>query len=90
MPADEVLRLSNITKIIEKTADIEERVEFTNTAYGTLTGSMPGCFLIDHHINIQANMLSDDRHLNKIGFYTMLANIRFFMFNILPRSRRSR
>ena len=79
-----------LPRLSKKTADIEERVEFTNTAYGTLTGSMPGCFLIDHHINIQVNMLSDDRHLNKIGFYTMLANIRFFMFNILPRSRRSR
>ena len=79
-----------LPRLSRKTADIEERVEFTNTAYGTLTGSMPGCFLIDHHINIQIDMLSDDRHLNKIGFYTMLANVRFFMFNILPRSRRSR
>ena len=71
-------------------ADIEGRIEFTNTAYGTLTSSMPGCFLINHNINIHMDMLSDDRHLNKIGFYTLLANIRFFMFNILPRSRRSR
>ena len=69
-------------------ADIQERIEYTNTAYGTLTSSMPGCFLIN--INIHMDMLSDDRHLNKIGFYTLLANIRFFMFNILPRSRRSR
>ena len=71
-------------------ADIQERIEFTNTAYGTLASSMPGCFLINHNINIHMDMLSDDRHLNKIGFYTLLANIRFFMFNILPRSRRSR
>ena len=73
-----------------RVADIEALVDQTNAAYGTLIGSMPGCFLIDHTINISIEMVSDDKHLDKLGFYTMLANFRFFMFNILPRSRRSR
>ena len=44
---------------------------------------------VRHSLNIDETMLYDRKHLNKKGFYRMLANIRFFMFGIWkPRNAR--
>ena len=38
--------------------------------------------VVRHSLNIDDTMLFDRKHLNKKGFYRMLANIRYFIFGI--------
>ena len=71
-------------------SDIFERAAETSARFSAIINTYPGTFFINHAMNITIEMLADERHLNKEGFFIMLANIRFCMFGILPRSKRSR
>ena len=42
------------------------------------------------HKNIYSTMLRDRKHLDRVGFTTLLANIRFALFGKLPRSMQSK
>ena len=48
-----------------------------------LSKNTQGVSLI-HHRNIAKYMMSDTKHLNKDGFFTMLVNIKYVLFGFLP------
>ena len=64
--------------------DFKNNVAAMNTIINKLSRSIPGIILVDHH-NINADMLTDKKHVNREGFRQLLANIRFALFGKLPK-----
>ena len=68
--------------------DLQENIGEINSWLAQLARES-GAGFINHASNMNTDMLIDEdkKHVNKKGFFTMLANIRFAMFNILPKVR---
>ena len=68
--------------------DLQENIDEINSWLEQLAREL-GAGFINHASNMNTDMLIDEdkKHVNKKGFFTMLANIRFAMFNILPKVR---
>ena len=41
-------------------------------------------YFINHNINIESSLMYDAKHVNRIGFRTLMTNIRYVLYGFLP------
>ena len=70
--------------------DLQDEVWLVNDSLYPLATRYNGVTIIRHGLNISEDMLTDKKHLDKKGFFIMLANFRFYMFGIIKLRSRSR
>ena len=78
--------ISSIFK--RKDAKFDSEIIELNDRIAKFSEDLKWITFIDHS-NINGGMMYDPKHLNKTGFYVMLTNLRYVMFQILPSFRKT-
>ena len=68
---------------------LEEKRDAINTFLEELTTIVPNTLLMNNK-EIKKNMLNDNKHLKKEGFFIFLTNIRFVLYGQIPKTYKNK